>query len=43
MKSRSKMGDYNFGKYYVILKDQITYLEKHPERCIKINPIQKDR
>lgn len=42
MKTRSKMDDFNFCKYFVILKDQITYLEKQPHRCIKISPMQKN-
>jgi len=35
MRTRSKMNDFNFGKYYVIIDEQIKFFEKYPEKAIK--------
>lgn len=37
MRARSKTGDFSFGKYYVIINEQIKYFEKNPERTLKSN------
>jgi hypothetical protein len=35
MRTRSKSNDFSFGKYYVIIDEQIKYFEKNPEKTLK--------